>query len=170
MTNYQSTTWSFFFQTRLIWLVCLGHWTDKYFLHSFWHLISSIGSLTSSSGVTHLFIVKEEIVTQLLLVISRDLLSKRGLFRFRSRNKLWCTFLFSESVAFLRKNLNRKQSQHTKDRPKNKQKPSLILRNFINIYRMWVFQRTMRCFAVFSSDNRFDPWRPKVSRQGKIVI
>lgn len=45
----------FFFQTRLIWLVCLGHWTDKDFLHSIWHLLSSIGSLTSSSGVTHLF-------------------------------------------------------------------------------------------------------------------
>lgn len=45
----------FFFQTRLIWLLCLGHWTNQDFLHSIWHLLSLIGSLTASSGVTHLF-------------------------------------------------------------------------------------------------------------------
>lgn len=44
-----------FFQTRLIWLLCLGHWTNQDFLHSIWHLLSLIGSLTASSGVTHLF-------------------------------------------------------------------------------------------------------------------
>lgn len=44
-----------FFQTRLIWLLCLGHWTNQDFLHSIWHLLSLIGSLTPSSGVTHLF-------------------------------------------------------------------------------------------------------------------
>lgn len=53
--KYQTTTWSFFFQTRLIWLLCLGHWTNQDFLHSIWHLLSLIGSLTASSGVTHLF-------------------------------------------------------------------------------------------------------------------
>lgn len=159
MRKYQTTTWSFFFQTRLIWLLCLGHWTNQDFLHSIWHLLSLIGSLTASSGVTHLFMsdLQNSQRGNSDSTSPRDLLSKRGLFRFRSRNKLWCTFLFCESVAFLRKNLNRKKSQHTKDRPKNKQKPSLILRNFINIYRMWVFKITMRCFAVFSSDNWFDP-------------
>lgn len=45
----------FFFQTRLIRLLCLGHWTNQDFLHSIWHLLSLIGSLTASSGVTHLF-------------------------------------------------------------------------------------------------------------------
>lgn len=44
-----------FFQTRLIWLLCLGHWTNQDFLHSIWHLLSLFGSLTGSSGVTHLF-------------------------------------------------------------------------------------------------------------------
>lgn len=53
--KYQTATWSFFFQTRLIWLLCLGHWTNQDFLHSIWHLLSLIGSLTASSGVTHLF-------------------------------------------------------------------------------------------------------------------
>lgn len=161
MRKYQTTTWSFFFQTRLIWLLCLGHWTNQDFLHSIWHLLSLIGSLTASSGVTHLFMSDLQSKRKQWLnfsLWSREIyFFKRGLFRFRSRNKLWCTFLFCESVAFLRKNLNRKKSHHTKDRPKNKQKPSLILRNFINIYRMWVFKITMRCFAVFSSNNWFDP-------------